>query len=224
MSRSITHNPNPNWGGARPGAGRPKEPDALTKRITIRVKPEVFEFCREKGGSSFVRDIVDRALAPMAANNKGVPLGFDPVNAANFARPLVEHDRTIESPELMSAQCGFPSPAYDYEGEEISIFDMLVKHEDATFLVRAAGDSMIDAGIFEGDILLVDRALEARPGDIVLAYLRGEFTIKRLAFDNGRPELHPENEAENYPVIRPEPEDDFNVEGVVVSSIRRFRK
>ena len=101
---------------------------------------------------------------------------------------------------------------------------MLVKHEDATFLVRAAGDSMIDAGIFEGDILLVDRALEARPGDIVLAYLRGEFTIKRLAFDNGRPELHPENEAENYPVIRPEPEDDFNVEGVVVSSIRRFRK
>lgn len=224
MSRSITHNPSPNWGGARPGAGRPKETDTLTKRITIRVKPEVYEFCREKGGSSFVRDLVDRALAPRAANNKALPLGFDPINEAVFVRPVVEHDRTIESPDLMSAQCGFPSPALDYSAEEISIFDLVVRHADATILVRAAGDSMIDAGIFEGDILAVDRAVEARAGDIVLAYLHGDFTIKRLRYTDGKPELHPENAAAGYPVIYPTPYDDFNIEGVVISSIRRFRK
>lgn len=82
---------------------------------------------------------------------------------------------------------------------------------------------MIDAGIFEGDILMIDRSIEPRPGDIVLAYLQGEFTLKTLKFVNGQPELHPQNTSGNYPVIRPGEYDDFQIEGVLVGSGRRYR-
>ena len=83
---------------------------------------------------------------------------------------------------------------------------------------------MMDAGIFEGDLLVVDRSLDAGPGDIVMAYLNGDFTIKRFRLVDGKPELHPENEAVAYPIIKVTPYDDFNIEGVVTTSIRKFKK
>lgn len=225
MSRSVTHNPSPNWGGTRAGAGRRSKDDSLTKRISIRVSPELHALYKSQGSTEAVRRVLEAVLGGgKPANRKPLPEGFDAVNAESFAVPAVEHGRIIRSPSLMAAQCGFPSPALDYSAEEISIYDLVVRHEDATILVRAAGDSMVDAGIFEGDILIVDRALEARSGDIVLAYLHGDFTVKRLRIVDGAPELHPENEAANYPVIRPTEFDDFNVEGVVINSIRRFRR
>lgn len=82
---------------------------------------------------------------------------------------------------------------------------------------------MVDAGIQEGDILMIDRSLEARSGDIVLAVVNGEFTVKRLVIENGVTELRPENAAAGYPAIRPQEFDDFQIEGVLVGSGRKYR-
>lgn len=83
-------------------------------------------------------------------------------------------------------RAGFPSPADDYLEGNICLQDLLVEHPEATFLVRIEGDSMKDAGILDGDIAVVDRALTPRHGKIVVAVVDGDFTIKRLIYRNGR--------------------------------------
>lgn len=82
-------------------------------------------------------------------------------------------------------QCGFPSPAQDYVEKRIDLNELLVQHPSATYFVKAAGDSMIDAGIDEGDLLVVDSARKAEHGDIVIAAVGGEFTVKKLQFRRG---------------------------------------
>lgn len=123
----------------------------------------------------------------------------------------------------LTVQCGFPSPAADYAENDLSLNDYFVKNKDATFVIEARGDSMIDAGIYEGDILIIDRSIEPRRGDIVLAYLQGDFTLKKLEFVDGKPELHPQNSSGNYPIIHPGEYDDFQIEGVLVGSGRKYR-
>lgn len=75
---------------------------------------------------------------------------------------------------------GFPSPASDYEEEKIDLNEELIAHPSSTYLVRAEGDSMIGAGIFDGDLLVVDRSLTPKDGSIVIAALHGDLTVKRL--------------------------------------------
>jgi DNA polymerase V len=76
--------------------------------------------------------------------------------------------------------CGFPSPAQDYVEQRIDLNALLIQHPSATYFVKAAGDSMIDAGIGDGDLLVVDSAKKASHGDIVIAAVEGEFTVKCL--------------------------------------------
>lgn len=123
----------------------------------------------------------------------------------------------------MTASCGFPSPAMDYRVDELDVASYFVREPAATYIVTARGDSMINAGILDGDKLFVDRSLEPRNGDIVLAFYDGSFTVKRLVLKNGRPELHPENSSGKYSVLRPDPET-LSIEGVVVSCGRTFRR
>lgn len=78
------------------------------------------------------------------------------------------------------AKAGFPSPADNMIERKLDLNELIVKHPASTFFVRVAGDSMIDAGIHEDDILVIDRSLNAKNGDIILAILNGEFTVKRL--------------------------------------------
>ncbi|WP_346351516.1 translesion error-prone DNA polymerase V autoproteolytic subunit [Oceanimonas sp. AH20CE76] len=85
---------------------------------------------------------------------------------------------------LERTPCGFPSPAQDYVEQTIDLNDLCIRHPAATYLVRAAGDSMLEAGIHSGDILVVDRSLEAAHGDVVIAAVNGDMTCKYL-------ELHP---------------------------------
>lgn len=153
---------------------------------------QVFKYVRLRlGGADFLRPLIERAAktAPGAAAFSKV---FKPAAA----------DPSVKFVDMLAA-CGFPSPALDYAAKEMSLNDYFVKHQDATYIVEAQGDSMIDAGICEGDILIVDRSVEPRSGDIVLAFLHGDFTIKRLVIADGVPELHPENHTGVYPVIRP---------------------
>ncbi len=91
-------------------------------------------------------------------------------------------------------QCGFPSPAADYVEQRIDLNELLVSHPSSTYFVKAAGDSMIEAGISDGDLLVVDSSRTAEHGDIVIAAVDGEFTVKRLQL---RPtvQLNPMNRA-----------------------------
>jgi DNA polymerase V len=115
---------------------------------------------------------------------------------------------------------GFPSPADDYIEGEMDLNELLIHHPAATFFVRAEGDSMEGAGIHSGDILVVDRSLEAGEGDIVIAALDGELTVKRLRRQGERLFLAPENRA--WQPIEITPENDFQVWGVVSSVIRQM--
>ena len=127
------------------------------------------------------------------------------------------------APPFFSATvpAGFPSPAEDYEEGPLNLQDLLVPRPASTFFVRATGDSMLGAGILPGDILVVDRSLTVRHGDIILAILDGEFTVKRLIQREGLAFLKPENEL--YPVIPLDGNREFEVWGCVTATIHRFR-
>ncbi len=116
-------------------------------------------------------------------------------------------------------QAGFPSPAADYLEGMLDLNEYLIKHPAATFFARVEGDSMLVIGIFPGDIVVVDRSLEATNNKIVLALYDGEFTIKRLRIENGEYSLVPENDA--YPVLKINRELEFVVWGIVTAVIHK---
>lgn len=120
------------------------------------------------------------------------------------------------------ASCGFPSPAEDYAQQRIDLNTLLVSQPDATFFVRARGDSMRDKGIDDGDILMIDRSLEARHDDIVLAVVDGDFTIKTLFRKGGRTRLVPANPI--YPDIEFKDGQQLEIWGVVKCSIKEHRR
>jgi DNA polymerase V len=114
---------------------------------------------------------------------------------------------------LSPVPAGFPSPASDYVDKSIDLNEILIKNKVATFLVRALGDSMIEAGIFSGDILIIDKSITPASKNIVVAILNGEFTVKRFVKDGNRIFLQPENK--KYRNIEISEEDDFKIWGVV---------
>ena len=116
-----------------------------------------------------------------------------------------------------SVSAGFPSPADDYTEGTLDLNEYLVRHPAATFFVRVQGDSMVNAGIHSGDLLVVDRSLEPGHKKIILAVLDGEFTVKRLVRKRGRIYLYPENNA--YEPLEITEENRFEVWGVVTAVI-----
>lgn len=117
---------------------------------------------------------------------------------------------------------GFPSPAENYFEESLDLNKFLIKHPAATFFVKVEGDSMIDAGIFPGDILIVDRAVEPYHDAIVVAVLNGEFTVKRIKKDKNRLFLMPENK--DYAPIEINEETAFLIWGVAIYTIHPLSK
>ena len=115
---------------------------------------------------------------------------------------------------------GFPSPATDYMDAKLDLNDLLVEHPSATYYVRVIGDSMIGAGITSGDLLVVDKSLEVTNNCIVVAYLDGEFTVKRIKKTKTKMFLQAENK--NYKPIEITKEMDFEVFGVVAHAIHHF--
>lgn len=120
---------------------------------------------------------------------------------------------------LANVQAGFPSPAEDYLDKTLDLNELLIAHPAATFFVRVTGESMRNAGIFSGDVLVVDRSLEAADNKIVVAIVNGEFTVKRLKIREGRISLVPENPT--YPILKMKEESDFQVWGVVTYVIHK---
>ena len=110
--------------------------------------------------------------------------------------------------------CGFPSPAADYESELVDLNQLMLRHPDASFLARAHGDSMTGAGIHDGDVLAVDRSMQAQDGDIVVACVEGEHTVKRLRKRLDSVMLEAENPGYK-PIVVSNP-DELRIFGVVV--------
>ena len=112
---------------------------------------------------------------------------------------------------------GFPSPADDYIEGKLDLNRHLIKHPAATFFVRVSGDSMIEAGIHTGDILVVDRSLEAVDGNVIVAALDGELTVKRLSREGVTLRLLPANK--DYQAIEIRTQQTFEIWGVVTNVI-----
>ncbi len=115
---------------------------------------------------------------------------------------------------------GFPSPAEDHAVQRVDLMAQLIKHPQATFLLRVRGESMKEAGIFDNDVVLVDRAITPRSGHVVIAMLDGEFVCKTLWQRAGRIKLKAANVT--YPDIIPTDSQTVEIWGVVVASIKQF--
>ncbi|HXX84139.1 MAG TPA: S24 family peptidase [Casimicrobiaceae bacterium] len=124
-----------------------------------------------------------------------------------FERPLAD----------ASVPAGLPNAIDDAAGDALTIDDYLIERPSQTVLVRVKGDSMVDAGIFDGDLAVVEKRSSARRGEIVVAIVDNQFTLKRLDLERGRFVLRPENKA--YPVIRPE--GALEIFGVMVGLVRK---
>lgn len=140
-----------------------------------------------------------------------------PESPGDEAVQLVEMPRMAQE----GIHAGFPSPATDYMTQAIDLNKELVRHPAATFYGRVVGDSMIDAGVDEGDILVIDKAVEAQDGDMAVCFVDGEFTLKHLRIREGRVILVPAND--KYPVIEVDEGTDFKMWGVVTYVIKKVR-
>jgi len=119
-----------------------------------------------------------------------------------------------------SVSAGYPSPLSEQAKELVDINSHLIRNEIATYIFRVKGNAMIDAGIFDGDVLIVDRSLEPKQNDIVLATLNNQFIVKRLYQQAGLVKLISENPI-NPPIVIKE-KDDFAIWGVVTNSIHKL--
>jgi repressor LexA len=116
-------------------------------------------------------------------------------------------------------EAGFPSPSEEHELDSLTLDEYLIENREATFLLRVKGDSMVDAGIREGDLVLAERGAEAKTGDIVVAAVDGAWTMKRFRKKNGRAYLQAENP--DYPDIVPR--ESLEIAAVVRGVVRKYR-
>jgi DNA polymerase V len=135
---------------------------------------------------------------------------YKPDQTTGYERPLY----------LESVSAGFPSPANDYIESPLDLNQHLIKHPAATFFVKAKGDSMIDAGIHSGDLLIVDRSLEVTDGKVVIAVVDGEMIVKRISIVGGRVYLMPENK--DFEPIEITESIDLVIWGVVTNVVHQL--
>ncbi|WP_291801507.1 LexA family transcriptional regulator [Lutibacter sp.] len=133
---------------------------------------------------------------------------YFPKKSGLIERPIVSED----------IAAGFPSPAEDFKEVRISLDKELIKNEDATFYARVRGNSMIDANIEDGDLLVIDRSIENRNGKIAVCMIDGEFTIKRLKVEKECVYLMPENK--KYKPIKVTEDNELIIWGIVTYVIK----
>lgn len=185
--------------GRKADSGKYGEPTAVV-RVPESQKTQIV---------SFLSHYEDRKNILASSNvHSFVPSAIEPIS---LALPLF----------TSKVRAGFPSPADDHIESRLDVSKYLIQQPDATFFVTITGDSMRDAGLLSGDKAVVDRSRQAAVGDIVMAIIDGEFTIKTLGkTKEGRPRLIPANP--DYPVIEIKEEMSFEIWGVVTGSFRRF--
>ncbi len=187
---------NYNHGGARIGAGRKKNTGKFKEktqvmRIPISLVNNVGQALKE------YKKEIDKFSVPTP-------------NAPDVSIPFFSS----------RVQAGFPSPADDHLEDSLDLNKYLIHHKESTFFVKAQGDSMLGAGIYPGDILVVDKSLDAKNGKIVIAVVDGEFTVKRLQRYQNKITLKSENP--NYKDIDIKKENELTIWGVVTSVIHKY--
>lgn len=138
----------------------------------------------------------------------------------SLTRPSKEMFRRQRALLRGAVPAGFPSPADDHVEQRLSLDEHLIQHRESTFFMRVSGQSMRGLGIFDSDLLVVDRALPATHGSVIIAVVDGEFTVKQLLHTPDGQILraaHP-----NYPDILVRPEQDFSIWGVVSWNVHKL--
>jgi DNA polymerase V len=191
-----------NLGGARPGAGRKVGSGKFGENTkTIRVPESLIS-------------AVTNILANRTAQRQDAYLNQDILRPSLDCRPI----RVPLFSHKVSA--GFPSPADDYIAGRLSLDEHLISNKEATFFVRAKGNSMNGAGIFDGDLLVVDKSISPSSGNIVIAIIDGDLTVKRLVLRDNKTILKPENL--RFKEIELKEGQELQVWGVVTSTIKKF--
>lgn len=198
-------------GGARPGAGHPK---GDSRMISFRAPGSLAEQLEGmENRTDFIRQALTRAVRERG-HHPGLPGHAVP---AGIVRPLSLPYYDI------SVVAGFPVPLdNDERSQDIDILSMLCPHPEASYLIRVSGNSMIDAGVLSGDIVIVDKSKRnPTPHEIAMCELNGEYTLKHFVLEEGQGWLVPANP--DYPKIRITPDDDFSVWGTVTYIIHKAR-
>lgn len=123
---------------------------------------------------------------------------------------------------ISTVSAGFPSPADNYIEEKLNLNKHLIKNKESTFFVRVSGDSMINVGIFDNDILVVDRGLTPTKQSIVIASIEGELVVKKLIKDNKSRDYYLKSENNDYPNIKLSSHSDTMIWGVVTYTIHKL--
>lgn len=226
-------------GGARPGAGRPKTDGRM---CSFRLSGDMAtQLERKENKAGFIRDCIARALEeerrrgnplPEAAAGPDSALGGSavpgmvagPDSALDGSAVPVTRVRPAVLPYFdVKVVAGFPVPLdNDEKSQDIDILRLLCPHPEASYLIRVNGDSMIDAGVCSGDIVIVDKSRrDPSPKEIAVCELNGEYTLKRFVEEDGEGWLVPANPA--YPRFRVTEDDDFSIWGTVTYIIHKAR-
>ena len=198
-------------GGARPGAGHPKGDSRMISFRAPRPLAEQLEGMENR--TEFIRKALSVAVKESRKN-----LGLH-----DIAIP-VERVQSLSLPYYdISVVAGFPVPLdNDERSQDIDIISMLCPHPEASYLIRVSGNSMIDAGVLSGDIVIVDKSnRNPTPHEIAMCELNGEYTLKHFILEEGQGWLVPANP--KYPKIRITPDDDFSIWGTVTYIIHKAR-
>ncbi len=139
-------------------------------------------------------------------------------NTLNFFTP--SHGRLEAILINAGISAGFPSPAGDFKQERISLDKELIKNKEATFFARVSGESMINAGLEDGDLIVIDRSLEPTNNKIAVCFIDGEFTVKRLQVKKNKIWLNPENT--NYKAIEVKENNELIIWGIVTNVIKKL--
>ena len=188
-----------NRGGARSGAGRKKNSGKFKEDTKVMRVPLSLV--------GTVKSTLDVYKSQLKSDTEVLKPYF---NAPDFAIPIFSS----------RVQAGFPSPADDHLEDQLDLNKYLIHHQEATFFVRAQGESMLNAGIHPGDILIVDKSLPDKSGKIVIAVIDGEFTVKRLYKHKGKISLKAENP--EFKDIEIKEGSELIIWGVVTSVIHQY--
>ena len=139
-------------------------------------------------------------------------------NTLNFFTP--SHGRLEAILINAGISAGFPSPAGDFKQERISLDKELIKNKEATFFARVSGESMINAGLEDGDLIVIDRSLEPTNNKIAVCFSDGEVTVKRLQVKKNKIWLKPENT--NYKAIEVKEDNELIIWGIVTNVIKKL--
>lgn len=204
-------------GGKRSGAGRPQgtgKYGEATKavRLPIRIADEILAALSNK--SETVE--TDEILATLSKKNASI----EPIQLGTTVQSIFRPERKtrVRLPLYLNpVAAGLPTLTEDYIDDSIDLNRHLVKHPETTFLVRVVGESMKDAGIHPNDMLIVDSSLEVTNGQVVIAVVNGDLTVKRILKDRDKLWLMPENE--EFSPIKIDEHTDFHIWGVVTNVI-----